>query len=156
MAFGPSTRRLAVLGLATTVATVVASVAVAGPAGAAGGEIRHAGGATAVAGSYIVVLKDGVRADARALAARYGGTVGFTYAAALRGFEVSTSEAVARRLAADPAVDYVQQNHVLGLVGTQPNPPSWGLDRIDQRSRPLDSSYTYPSTATNVHAYILD
>ncbi|HZN20739.1 MAG TPA: S8 family serine peptidase, partial [Micromonosporaceae bacterium] len=64
--------------------------------------------------------------------------------------------AVARRLAADPAVDYVQQNHVLGLVGTQPNPPSWGLDRIDQRSRPLDSSYTYPSTAANVHAYIID
>ncbi len=36
------------------------------------------------------------------------------------------------------------------------NPPSWGLDRIDQRNLPLNSSYTYPNTATNVHAYIID
>ena len=36
------------------------------------------------------------------------------------------------------------------------NPPSWGLDRIDQRNLPLDSSYTYPNTASNVHAYIID
>ncbi|HET8680498.1 MAG TPA: S8 family serine peptidase, partial [Micromonosporaceae bacterium] len=150
MTFGTRTRRLAVLGLATVVATVVASAAVSGPASAAGGEIRHAGGPTAVAGSYIVVLKDGVRASAQGLTARYGGAVGFTYTAALRGFEVSASEAVARRIAADPSVDYVQQNHVLSLVGTQPNPPSWGLDRIDQRNQPLDSSYTYPNTASNV------
>jgi subtilisin family serine protease len=34
--------------------------------------------------------------------------------------------------------------------------PSWGLDRIDQRALPLDASYTFPNTASNVHAYILD
>jgi subtilisin family serine protease len=39
---------------------------------------------------------------------------------------------------------------------TQANPPSYGLDRIDQRNRPLDSSYTYATTATAVHAYIID
>ncbi|HET8684482.1 MAG TPA: protease inhibitor I9 family protein, partial [Micromonosporaceae bacterium] len=121
MALGPRTRRLAVLGIATVVATVAASAAAIPATATAGtGEIRHAGGATAVAGSYIVVLKDGVRASGQGLTARYGGAVGFTYTAALRGFEVSASEAVARRIAADPAVDYVQQNHVLSLVGTQP------------------------------------
>ena len=41
-------------------------------------------------------------------------------------------------------------------VGTQPNPPSWGLDRIDQRNLPLNQSYTYPNTASNVRAYIID
>ena len=38
----------------------------------------------------------------------------------------------------------------------QSNPPSWGLDRIDQRDLPLDDSYTYDFDGTGVTAYILD
>jgi subtilisin family serine protease len=53
-------------------------------------------------------------------------------------------------------VAYVEQNHVLHAFGTQSNPPSWGLDRIDQRNLPLDNSYTYPVTGTGVRAYIID
>jgi hypothetical protein len=41
------------------------------------------------------------------------------------------------------------------IMDTQANPP-WGLDRIDQRALPLSASYTYPNTAPNVHAYIID
>uniref|UniRef100_UPI000EF7994A S8 family serine peptidase n=1 Tax=Streptomyces sp. S1 TaxID=718288 RepID=UPI000EF7994A len=37
-----------------------------------------------------------------------------------------------------------------------PSPPSWGLDRVDQRDLPVDNSYTYPTTASNVTAYVLD
>lgn len=32
----------------------------------------------------------------------------------------------------------------------------WGLDRINQRSLPLDNSYSYTKTGLNVHAYVLD
>jgi len=32
----------------------------------------------------------------------------------------------------------------------------WGLDRINQRSLPLDKSYSYTKTGLNVHAYVLD
>jgi hypothetical protein len=39
-------------------------------------------------------------------------------------------------------------------VVVQPDPPSWGLDRIDQRSLPLDKKYFHPSTASSVRAYI--
>jgi subtilisin family serine protease len=53
-------------------------------------------------------------------------------------------------------VDYVEQNMVFQLDATQNNPPSWGLDRIDQRNLPLDNSYTFPTTASNVNVYILD
>ncbi|SCG49404.1 S8 family peptidase [Micromonospora inositola] len=126
------------------------------------GVIRAAGGTTAVADSYIVVLKDSAVAPsrvadtARRLTARHGGSVARTWRAALRGFEIRVGAPAAARIAADPAVAYVEQNHTVSIFGTQPNPPSWGLDRIDQRNLPLDSSYTYPNTASNVHAYIID
>lgn len=38
----------------------------------------------------------------------------------------------AKRLAADPAVEKVVQNKKFTIDATQTNPPSWGLDRIDQ------------------------
>jgi subtilisin family serine protease len=156
-------RRFAALGLATVAVTVAAAM-VGAPASAAPpeGQVRAAGGATAVEGSYIVVFKDsavplaGVGKTARDLAARHGGSVARTYGAALRGFEAKVNAKGAARIAADPAVAFVEQTHTVHIQGTQPNPPSWGLDRIDQRNLPLNSSYTYPSTATNVHAYIID
>jgi subtilisin family serine protease len=79
-----------------------------------------------------------------------------TYRSALRGFELQASAAQAKRVAANPNVAYVEQNHTVHAFGTQTNPPSWGLDRIDQRNLPLNQSYTYPNTASNVHAYIID
>lgn len=156
-------RRLATLGMATVGVTV--AVAMAAPPALAqepSGAIRNAGGDTAVADSYIVVFKDssvsraGVDKAARDLAAKHDGSVARTYRAALRGFEVKATAARAARIAADPAVAYVEQNHTVHIQDTQNNPPSWGLDRIDQRNLPLSSSYTYPSTAPTVHAYIID
>jgi subtilisin family serine protease len=126
------------------------------------GVIRGAGGDTAVPDSYIVVFKDSavsrsnVAAAARGLAGKHGGAVARTYSAALRGFEITASAKVAARIAADPSVAYVEQNHTVHIMGTQSNPPSWGLDRIDQRNLPLDNSYTYPNTADNVNVYIID
>ena len=144
--------------------TALVTASLAGPATAAPtGNILGANSATAVANSYIVVLKDtsglrseGVPAAARRLAERNGGSIQFVYETALRGFATTMSESNARRLAADASVDYVQQNQTLTATATQPNPPSWGLDRIDQRNLPLNNSYTYPSTASAVHAYVID
>jgi subtilisin family serine protease len=154
--------RRALIAVATFVATIGA-IGAASPAQAAGtGEIRFAGSPTAIAGSYIVVFKDGavsstaVSGMASRLASRNGGAVRQVYGAAVRGFELSASAKAARVLAADPAVAYVEQNQVMSIDATQTNPPSWGLDRIDQRNRPLNQSYTYPNTASNVTAYIID
>ncbi|MEV4540209.1 S8 family peptidase [Micromonospora echinaurantiaca] len=142
----------------------LAMVAAATPAMAAEpvGVIRSAGGDTAVADSYIVVFKDSavgrsaVGDNAQRLVGRHGGSVARTYGAALRGFEVRVGAKAAARIAADPAVAYVEQNHTVTISGTQTNPPSWGLDRIDQRNLPLNNSYTYPNTASNVRAYVID
>ncbi|MER7460469.1 S8 family serine peptidase [Micromonospora sp. NPDC126480] len=152
-------RRSVLVGVAT-----LAMVATATPALAAEpvGTIRMAGGATAVADSYIVVLKDGavsrasVGSSLNRLLSKHGGTVARTYSAAVRGGEVRVGAAAAARIAADPAVAYVEQNHTVSIAGTQTNPPSWGLDRIDQRNLPLNNSYTYPNTASNVTSYVID
>ncbi|MEU4565505.1 S8 family peptidase, partial [Micromonospora sp. NPDC023956] len=61
----------------------------------------------------------------------------------------------AKRLAAHPSVDYVEQNHTVEMDATQVNPP-WNLDRIDQRTGPLDGRYTYVSTGLGVTAYVID
>ncbi|MEO3778439.1 S8 family peptidase [Micromonospora sp. B11E3] len=149
--------------VAAVAAAAVAAAAFATPAFAAPaeGQILRAGGPTAVTDSYIVVLDDGVAgsavaANAKTLVGRHGGVVKRTYQNALRGFEARMSAAQARRLAADPSVKYVQQNHTVTLSGTQSPTPSWGLDRIDQRNLPLNSSYTYPNTGSGVKAYIID
>jgi subtilisin family serine protease len=145
----------------TTAALTVGAVAVGSPAAAAPaeGSIRDAGTAEVVADSYVVVLKsDGASVNSRtqSLAGKYGASVKHTYTSALRGFSATMSEARAKRLAADPAVDYVQRDGVYSISATQSPTPSWGLDRIDQRALPLNNSYTYPTTASNVHAYVID
>lgn len=163
----PHRRRLAAAGIVAAVAVTTAMVGTAAAAAPAVGEIRYAGGPTAVPDSYIVVLKDNavggkagtrqaaVNSMAANLAARYGGTVGHVYGAALNGFEVRMSERAAKRLAADPAVAYVEQNHTVSIAATQTNPP-WGLDRIDQRNLPLNGTYSYTSTGSGVNIYIID
>lgn len=155
----PSTTRWSVraIAVAATALLVAADVGVAAAAPPSG-EILPAGSAAVVADSYVVVLKDGqqgVDTAVRALTGRYGGRVGHIFRRAVHGFEVSMDEAAAKRLAADSAVQYVQRNGIYRTSGIETSAP-WGLDRIDQRNRPLDGSYTYPNAAANVHAYIID
>ena len=113
--------------------------------------------------SYIVLFKNtvaatstAVNATATSLAARYGGTVRQTYSHAVHGYSAHMTAAQARSLAASDQVASVQQDSRVRISGTEPNPPSWGLDRIDQAVLPDNHSYTYPTTASNVHAYVID
>ena len=63
----------------------------------------------------------------------------------------------AKRLAANPAVASVEQDRAVRRADRhQTDRATWGLDRIDQRALPLSGSYTYPTSAANVTAYILD
>jgi subtilisin family serine protease len=157
-------RRHEVLLGVVSVAAVVAGIALMGSADAttAGGDIRAADSPAAIRGSYLVMLKDhtmsrsAVAGAAQGMVSRHGGSVQQTWATAVRGFELRGGERTARQIARDPAVAYVEQNQVVRALATQKHPPSFGLDRVDQRRLPVDGSFTAPSTAANVQAWIID
>lgn len=119
----------------------------------------------AIAGQYIVVFKDNIaRAriapTAHALASLHGGRIMFTYEVALKGFAVELPEAAAIALSKNPQVEYVEENGFAIPFGSESTPDDastfWGIDRIDQRDRPLSQTYTYNRVGSGVHAYILD
>ncbi|MGN9914230.1 S8 family serine peptidase [Phytohabitans sp. LJ34] len=146
---------------ALAVVVLVAGMGQAATAAPPEGDIRDAGGPTAIEGQYIVVLKDTtaganeVDGAARALAARYEAGVDRIYTRALRGFSMTATERQARRLAADPAVDFVSQDQEVQANGNTVT-PSWGLDRIDERSRTFNSRYEYHESTNPVTVYVID
>jgi subtilisin family serine protease len=116
--------------------------------------------------NYIVVLDDAVVGErglysiapyiAVEMAATHRGNLKRVYSNALNGFAVEMSPADAEALSQDFRVAYVEEDGVMTATTTQNNPPSWGLDRIDQRNLPLSASYTYNWTGSGVRAYVID
>ncbi|MEV6260772.1 S8 family peptidase [Streptomyces sp. NPDC051784] len=161
MAIRKRIRSVKLTAATTAVAAAVGATLLTTPlAGAATapamGTVYGAGAATAVPGSYIVMLDE--KADKADLAEEYGGKLRRSYSSAVNGFSADgLSETEAKRLAADPAVDKVVQNKKFHIDATQDNPPSWGLDRIDQAGTAGDGAYTYPDSAGgDVTAYVID
>jgi subtilisin family serine protease len=111
-----------------------------------------------IPGSYIVVLKDNVENDderARGKAARKNGKVKDKYASVINGFSAELSADGVEDMRADPDVAYIEEDGEMSISVTQTG-ATWGIDRIDQRNRPLSGTYTYTTTASNVHVYIID
>lgn len=154
-------RRLRRAGGLTAVTCVAALSASTMPAHAAPeGRILGAGEPGSVSGSYLVTLKGGTKAPSAAgksLADKYGAKISHTYGTVLNGYAVRANERQAKRLAADSRVASVVQDTRVTLEHNQKNPPSWGLDRIDQADLPLDRSYTWPESAgAGVTVYVID
>jgi subtilisin family serine protease len=137
----------------------------ASPAKPAKADKYRAKGKDAIPGEYIVVLSEeaaGLAGDfsqaeqvADVLTAAYGGKVKHLYKHAVQGFSVSLKKEAALALADDPRVAYVEEDGVVSLNVTQTGAP-WGLDRIDQRDRPLNGTYVYNWTGSGVRAYVID
>ena len=114
---------------------------------------------------YIVVLDDAVVGEkgdysiapyiASEMAANYKGKIKHVYQHAINGFAVEMSEAEAEALSLDFRVKFVEEDGVITADATQTNPP-WGLNRIDQRNLPLNTTYVYNWTGSGVRAYIID
>ena len=114
---------------------------------------------TIVPGHYIVVMEKGADPSDRATAVRQargrGGRISLEYGAALEGFAARLPEHAVEALRRNPHVRFVEPDAELGHAEVQSSAP-WGLDRIDQRSLPLNSRYRYEYTGAGVTAYIID
>jgi subtilisin family serine protease len=108
-----------------------------------------------IPGQYIVVVEQG--RDAASVAqwqdARHAQML-----EVINGFAAKLNAAQVRALRSSERVAYVEPDRVVtadttqSLVGGEP----WGIDRIDQRARPLSSTYTYNATGAGVYAYVVD
>lgn len=119
---------------------------------------QDAGAEGPIPGQYIVVFKDDVsdpHGKAKDKALKKKGKLKFSYGAALKGFAAELSDEAVAELRADPDVDYIEQDQFVSLNATQTG-ATWGIDRVDQRNRPLSGTYTYTTTASNVYVYIID
>ena len=138
---------------------------VSSPASSQGHKEKVRKNAKKIANNYIVVLDDAVvgeRGDnsiagymADDMGRIYNGKVKQVYKHAVNGFSVEMSETDAEALAQDYRVLFVEEDGVVTADATQTNPP-WGLDRIDQRNRPLSATYTYNWTGSGVRVYVID
>jgi subtilisin family serine protease len=107
--------------------------------------------------AYIVVLDANANASdvAAQHARRFGADISHVYTHALKGYAARLPAGAVEGIARSPHVAWVEADGVATADATQASPP-WGLDRIDQRARPLSGTYTYSNTAPGVKAYIID
>ncbi|MGW1886439.1 S8 family peptidase [Streptomyces sp. NPDC001970] len=128
--------------------------------------LHHA--AEPIRGSYIVSLKPG--AEPAEVARQAGVKARYTYNRAMRGFSASLSadQLAAVRLA--PGVAAVEEDskvsthdtgrsrraHRTDTPGLAVPAASWGLDRSDQRSLPLDGQYGVTGTGKGATIYVVD
>lgn len=153
-------KTLALFALVAVCVAAVVLTAVHGQSSNAGPKFRRMREDKRIPNQYIVVLKDDVadvEGEAIRLARDFGGdrNGGHTYSRAIKGFSVRMPEAQALKLADDPRVAFVEEDGVVSLIATQTN-ATWGLDRIDQRDLPLNSTYNFNATGAGVRAYIID
>jgi subtilisin family serine protease len=126
--------------LLTAAAATIAGTAV--PAQGAEGNVLGAGTPGAIPGQYIVTM----RTPTGALSAQSAG--GDSYIRKMTATQ-------ARRLAARPGVEYVEQDRILHTEATQRN-PIWNLDRIDQRAVTGSKTYNPTDDGSAVTAYVID
>jgi len=112
---------------------------------------------------YIVILNQdaGPSIDfAQNIAKQHGAKVLQSYDTVFKGFAINLPDTAAtafvEAMKKNPKVLSVENDKVMKIDATAQSNPDWGLDRIDQKTLPLDSTYSYLQTGSGTTAYIVD
>lgn len=114
---------------------------------------------TKIPGQYIITFKPDttdISGLAKKLTDENKGQLKFVYTKALKGFAAKLPAQAVTALKNNPKVARIEQDQVVTAVYTETGVPAWGIDRIDQRSLPLNGNYNYDYTGEGVHAYVID
>lgn len=109
---------------------------------------------------YIVVYKQdaprfNVSAELQSNIEALGGKVDIVYESALNGFAGYLPKEAIEALLKDPNIAFIEPDQIVHVDASQSG-ATWGLDRIDQRNLPLNSTYTYNATGQGVRVYVID
>jgi subtilisin family serine protease len=113
--------------------------------------------APAASENYIITFKSTANVDSEASDYRSkSGEVRQTYSKVLKGMTVRANATELDRLRLNPNVQAIEKDSIVTASTTQTNPPSWGLDRVDQPALPLDRSYSYTADGSGVKVFVVD
>ena len=119
---------------------------------ALGGDGNVHRSAKRIPGRYIVVLGSSADTTAVANSVRLkGGRVRHQYDGGVRALSIEVSDADAQMLSRDARVQFVEEDSTISATAV-----SWGLDRIDQRSLPLNGSFVSSENGAGVNVYVVD
>ena len=137
--------------LAITSISILAAAALVVPTFAAGNP-----NCTEVDGDYIVTFSKGavVANEIKNVNGR-DVTPKFMYDEALNGFAGFLTSAQVCNYKKRGNVEDVEADQKVSIDATQSG-ATWGIDRIDQTSLPLSTTYNYTSTGSGVDAYVID
>jgi subtilisin family serine protease len=112
---------------------------------------------TPTSDNYIVTFKSNTNVDTEANDYRSkSGEVKSTYSRLFKGMTVRANASELDRLRLDSNVLAIEKDSIVTASATQTPTLSWGIDRVDQRSLPLDSSYNFSSDGTGVKVFVVD
>ncbi len=123
--------------------------------------VGQAGAAPAPRSAYLVETTTSVALGRIVQAERAHGTpIGRVFRRVMPGFATRLTTADARRLHRDPGVVRVVRDRSARVVSNttfrSTSPGLWGLDRIDQRSLPLDGQSVMPNAGPGIPNYVVD
>lgn len=113
-----------------------------------------------ISGRYIIIFKPHVvntEQEAQSMMRGVKGQVHHIFRHSIKGAAVSIPESALPGIKNNPNVESIEPDQSIQLNQVSPqNQVTWGIDRIDQVDRPLDTQYHFNYTGAGVTAFVID